>query len=548
MAPLRKALACVLTLGFLATGMAASQERDSLALSKQIDNAIHARLKKDGIPAAPRASDARLLRRLYLDLVGRLPTVAEAEAFLTDPAPDKVHTLIDQLLSHPEMPVYWRRVIDRWLNGPLDRQARQVGHDEFLAWLERSLGEHKPWDRLARELLLPDAASPQQRGATFFLTSRLRAGDKAEQLDNLATSVSSGLFGVQLQCAKCHDHPFVDEWKQDHYYGLAAFFNRLEAKNEGGRSVLAERAAGEVKFVTRKKGEKTAPAMFLDSVVLDEAAPTLAKGNAAPSGTGSRRQKLIEHALRAESPYFKRSLVNRVWKQLLGRGLVEPVDQIHQANPASHPALLDALGDDFADHGFSLRRLMAGILHSETYLRDSQLATPKRPADELYAAAILKPLSGEQMAWSLAVATGYSDQLAARYAKDLKPAPAKGQLTPALRIRWEKELEFDAVVEKYRYAGESFQANATQALFATFNPFTQKLLQPAPGNLVQRLAAEKDNGQLARGAFLAILSRLPSAEEVTEVTKHLESAGNRTQVSADLVWALLSSAEFRFNH
>jgi len=209
---------------------------------------------------------------------------------------------------------------------------------------------------------------------------------------------------------------------------------------------------------------------------------------------------------------------------------------------------MDALADDFAGHGFNLRRLMAGVLHSETYLRDSRLVTPKRPADERYAAAILKPLSGEQMAWSLAVATGYSDQLAAKYAKDLKPAPAKGLLTPALRIRWEKELEFDAVVEKYRSSGEFFQANATQALFATFNPFTQKLLQPTPGNLVQRLAAEKDNEKLARLAFLTILARPPGAEEVAEAARHLESAGNRAQASADLVWALLSSAEFRFNH
>ena len=548
MAPLRTTLAFVMTVWFLAAGTGVSQEPDAGALSRRIDDAIHARLKKEGIAAAPRAADARLLRRLYLDLLGRAPTAAEAEAYLADPALGKVHTLIDLLLAHPEMPVYWRRVVDGWLNGPLDRQARQVGHDDFLGWLERSLAQQKPWDRLARELLLPDAADPEQRGAFFFLTSRLRSGDKTEQLDNLATGVSSGLFGVQLQCAKCHDHPFVDEWKQDHYYGLAAFFNRLDAKNEGGRVSLTERAAGEVKFVTRKKGEKTAPAMFLDSVILDAVAVTPAKGAAVPNSPAGRRQKLVEHALRPESPYFKRSLVNRVWKQLLGRGLVEPVDQIHRANPASHPELMDALADDFAGHGFNLRRLMAGVLHSETYLRDSRLVTPKRPADEVYAAAILKPLSGEQMAWSLAVATGYGDQLAAKYAKDLKPAPDRGQLTPALRIRWEKELEFDGVVEKYRSSGDSFQANATQALFATFNPFTQKLLQPTPGSLVQRLAAEKDLEKAARLAFLTILARPPGAEEVSETARHLESAGNRAQASADLVWALLSSAEFRFNH
>jgi hypothetical protein len=442
-------------------------------------------------------------------------------------------------------------VLDGWFNGPVDRQARQPGYDDFLAWLERSLAEQKPWDQVARELLVPNPADPGQRGAAYFLTSRLR-GDKAEQLDNLATGVASSLFGVQLQCAKCHDHPFVTEWKQDHYYGLAAFFNRLEARNENGRLSLSERSAGEVTFLTRKKVEKTAPAMFLDSVVLD-AAVAPAKGGAGKNSqpnaaAGSRRQKLVDHALKSDSPYFKQAVVNRVWKQLLGRGLVEPVDQIHSANPASHPEVLEFLADDFAGHGFQLRRLLAGILHSETYLRDSRRAGEKRPEDLLYAAAILKPLSGEQMAWSLAVATGYTDQVAARFAKDLKPAPAKGSVTPALRLRWEKEPEFDQIVEKFRPSGEAFQANATQALFVTFNPFMQKLLQPGPGTLVQQLAAEKDPQQVARLAYLTILSRLPSAAETQEVHAYFASMPDRNQASADLVWALITSAEFRFNH
>lgn len=549
MAPFGKAWVVVVTALLLAAGSSPGAEPDAAAISKRIDDAINAKLKQANVKPALRADDARLLRRLYLDLLGRVPTAAEAEAYLADATPDKVHPLIDQLLAHPEMPVYWRKVVDGWFNGPLDRTARQAGHDEFLGWLERSLASNKPWDHLARELLLPDGKDPEQRGAAFFLSSRLQ-GEKSAQLDNLATGVASGLFGVQLQCAKCHDHPFVDEWKQDHYYGLAAFFSRLEAKNDNGRVSLTEKTAGEVKFVTRKKGEKTATAMFLDSVVLDEAA-TAAKpdtGKDVSNGKATRREKLVDHALKPESPYFKRSLVNRVWKQLLGRGLVEPVDQIHSANPASHPALMEWLADDFASQGFNVRRLMAGILHSETYLRDSRLVSEKRPADDLYAAAILKPLTGEQMAWALAVATGYSDQLAAKFVRDLKPAPAKGQMNPSLRVRWEKDQEFDAIVEKYRFTGESFQANATQALFATFNPFTQKLLQPIQGNLIQRLAAEKDNQKLARQAFLAILARQPGADEVQDVVKHLESAKDRSSAIAELVWALLTSAEFRFNH
>lgn len=521
----------------LAPALLPAGEPDAAALSKRIDDAVAARLRSDKVPPAGRADDARLLRRLYLDLLGRIPTVAEAEAFLADPAADRVDRLTDRLLRHPEMPAYWRRVIDAWLNGT-DRATRGPGHDEFLAYLERSLAADKPWDRLVRELLLPSPTEADQRGASYFLASRLR-GEKADQLDNLTTGVASGLFGVQLQCAKCHDHPFVAAWKQDHYYGLGAFFVRLESKNEGGRSVLSERPTGEVKFLTDKKVEKTADALFLDGVVLD------------PAGKDSkpnRRQKLADHALRPGSPYVNQAVVNRVWKQLLGVGLVEPVDQIHAGNPASHPDLLVALADDFAERGFDLRRLMAAILHSETYRRDSRHPAAPRPEDHLLAAAVLKPLSGEQMAWSLAIATGYTDQLAGKFARDLQPAPARGEVTAALRLRWERDQEFEPVAEKFRVPGESFQASAGQALFATFSPFARKLLQPLPGSLVQRLADEKVGTAAARLAFLAVLSRPPRPEEAQDVAAYLDAATDRKQAAADVVWALLGSAEFRFNH
>ena len=283
-----------------------AQPAEIASVSRKIDAEISQRLAKEKIQPAGRADHARLVRRLYLDVLGRIPTATEAAAYRADPSPEKHHRLIDQLVAHPEMPVYWRKVIDGWLNGPLDRQSRSFGHDDFLKWMEQSIEKDKSWNRIAKELVLPDDADPNQRGAAHFLASRLQ-GEKVAQLDSIATSVASGLFGVQLQCAKCHDHPFVDEWKQDHYYGLAAFFNRLETKNANGKSTLIEKDVGEVKFTTRKKGDKIAVAMFLDSVVLDKAAAKSEKGP-------SRRVLLVEHALKPESPYFKRAFVNRMWK------------------------------------------------------------------------------------------------------------------------------------------------------------------------------------------------------------------------------------------
>lgn len=527
------------TLAMLATEFSVNSAfaADVAAVSAKIDAAILERLAREKIRPAPRADHSRLVRRLYLDVLGRIPTADETRAYLDDSSPDKHHRLIDSLVTHPEFPTAWRKFLDSWFNGPYDRGARGIGHDEFLSWLQRSIESKRPWDRLARELILPNGADVQQKGASYFLASRMR-NDRETQIDNLATGFASGLFGVQLQCAKCHDHPFVDDWKQDHYYGLATFFGRVDPKNVGN-----DKDVSEVKFATRKKGEKTASAMFLDSVVLDPAGDP--KKNAGKAV--NRRQLLVDHALKPESPYFKRSFVNRMWKQLMGRGLVEPVDQIHDANPASHPKLLEWLADDFAANGFAIERTLLGILHSEAYLRDSRIDTSPRPGDETYAAAVLKPLSGEQMAWSMVVATGYADVLAKKFAKDVEPSKA-GSVAPSLRIKWEKDVEFDAVIGRFRSGSESFQANVSQALFATFNPFAKKLIESKANPFVQRLAAEKDDRDLARTAYLAVLSRFPTDAEADDIAGYLSAASGRTTAVGDLFWSLLTTAEFRFNH
>jgi hypothetical protein len=534
----------------LAPVLATAAEPADRSLPNQIDAEIAAVLRDQQLTPAPRASDAELLRRIYLDLLGRIPTPPETEAYLADSAPDKHHALIDRLLVHPEMPSYWKRVINHWLNGYQPRDGRPPYFDEFLAYLERSLAAGKPWDKLARELILPKAGDVDQRGASYFLASRLNSGDKLEQLDNLTTAVASSLFGVQLQCAKCHDHPFVDDWKQDHYYGLAAFFQRVERQNGDGIFTLRERADGETKFVTVKKEERTAAAMFLDGNVLDkpQELPKGADSKKDASDADGRRAKLITHAIDEGSPFFRRSVVNRVWKELLGRGLVEPVDQMHAANAATHPKLLDLLADDMDQHNYDLRRLLAGIMHSETYLRSSRWEGADRPDDELYAAAILRPLSGWQMAWSLQVATGGHEALAVRYAKDVKPtAGDPSGIAPALRTRWEKEVESEQMVEKFLVSGLAYEPNASQALYLTYGQPVQKLLSPTGKQLVAELAKLSDSPAADR-ACRQIFSRPPQSDESIVIEEFLRASASREQACRDLVWSLLASAEFRFNH
>lgn len=505
---------------------------DTRDLSKAIDVRVAASQKAAGATPAPRAEPHELLRRIYLDVLGRIPTPDETAAYLKDTAPDKHHTLIDALLAHPEMPVYWRGVFNHWLNGTLEE--KRFGEAEFLDFLEKRLGENVGWDRIASELLLPNEADPVGANAAYFLASRLAGGDRAAQLDSMTVAVSSVFFGVQMQCAKCHDHPVVADWKQANYYGLTAFLGRtFTTKGKNNLPALTERADGEVKFTGRKTGEQTARLLFLDGKVMD-----------AKSG---RRKALVAAGVTAENAYFKRAMANRMWKQLLGVGLVEPVDQIHDGNSASHPELLDDLAADFAKHGFDLRRLMGGILHSETYLRSSRWnGTGSRPADKTYAVGVLKPLSPPQLAIALSQATGYADTLRAKYERE--KVKLKVEVTFAvLRKQFEREREYGTLLTRFRQEGEAFQANASHALYLTYNPMMRSML--APAGLVGKLTKLTDAAELARTAYLQVLSRPPSTEETEAVATHLATAGvPREELCRDVVWALLAGAEFRFNH
>jgi hypothetical protein len=514
-------------------GAAPANAGDARDLSKAIDARIAAAHKAAGITPAPRAEQHELLRRIYLDILGRIPTPEEAAAYLKDADPEKHHELIDALLTHAEMSVYWRGVFNHWLNGTLDE--KRFGEAEFLDYLEKRLGANAGWDKIARELLDPNEADPVGANASYFLTSRLAGGDRAAQLDSMTVAVSSVFFGVQMQCAKCHDHPFVGDWKQENYYGLAAFFGRTSTtKGKGNLPSLTEKADGEVKFTGRKTGEQTARLLFLDGKVSDAKA--------------DRRKALLTVGVTAESPYFKRAMANRVWKQLMGIGLVEPVDQIHDGNPASHPELLNDLASDFAKHDFDLRRLMGGILHSEAYLRSSRYAdTSPRPADKTYAVAALKPLSPPQLAVALAQATGYTDTLRAKYERE-KAKLKVDTVTPAVvRKQFEREREYATLLTRFKQEGEAFQANASHALYLTYNPTVRTML--APAGLVGKLAKLTDGAEVARTVYLTVLSRPPSDEEAATIAKHLATPGvAREELCRDVVWALLSGAEFRFNH
>jgi hypothetical protein len=399
-------------------------------------------------------------------------------------------------------------------------------------------------------MLLARPASTDDQSAMAFLNYR-----KAALKDqSIARDVGQAFFGVDLRCAQCHDHPHVADWTRERFFGLSAFFVRsydftyTNAQNQKV-TVLAEKDRGELEYTTPDGKKKAVPLMFLDGTVVAEPPPPplppAANEKAAPPPPNapppvpafSRREALVRTALDAKSPFFKRAIVNRVWRQLLGRALVEPVDMMHEDNPATHPELLDLLANDFAEHGYDLRRLIAVIMQTQVYSRSSRWpGNGDLPPETLYAVATLKPLDADQLAFSLPLATGYYDaQLGAGKKRNMVQVRASAN--------WKE------VVAEFESQRDAFEPTTTQALFLLNSPYVQTHFI-AKSNLAQALSALPDDAAVVRRAYLSILSRPPTEAETARVSQYLRDRGKEARAEAcrELVWALVTGAEFRFNH
>lgn len=509
-------------------------------VSDALDSHIRTKLHQHHLLPAPPADDAEFCRRVTLDLAGRIPTQAETEAFLADQAPDKRQRLIDTFLGGREMPIHWSQVLSGWL---MPKEGRR--DPRFVGYLRNGLARNKPWDSFVRDMLLARPTGSADQYAGNFLTSRL----PALKDQTIARDVARVFFGVNLRCAQCHDHPQVKQWTRARFFGLSAFFVRsyeFAYTNAGNEKVsaIAEKAAGELEYAGPDNTKKVVAPVFLDGKMLSEppatkniSAPAAPPAGLPPAPAFSRRESLARVALDPGSPFVKRAIVNRVWQRLMGRALVEPVDMMHDGNPPTHPEILDLLADDFADHGFDLRRLIAVIMHSQAYARSGRWpGSGEPPNSALYAVAILKPLDADQLALSLPLATGYYDS----------QLRGDGHRTMA-QIR--PVAPWTDIVTEFDPAGEDFEPTAAQALFLLNSESVQTNLL-AKSNLAQTLSALPDDHALARGAYLSILSRLPLPEETMRVRQYLHDRGSKSRAEAcrELVWALVSSAEFRFNH
>ncbi|MGI9473603.1 MAG: DUF1549 domain-containing protein, partial [Rubripirellula sp.] len=484
------------------------------------------------IHPASGCSDRVFVRRLYLDLVGRVPTVAEVEAFLKDNASLRRERLIDALLQSEGHVTHLADLFDSLLMGRADEGEYGRREKHWRGYLEASIRRNQSWDEFLEEILLARPGTEQAQGAVWFLYER---GDDYQKI---AEAVAPAVFGIRVECAQCHDHMLVDEIKQSHYWGLVAFFNRGKNANEKGKLQVAESAIGGFSEFANLMGDSTPNHLtFLDIDVVPETRPATDEEQAdtdelyvTPSNQSerrvpkfSRREKFVSKVVRGH-PRIGSAVVNRMWAILMGRGIVHPHDEMDSMHDPSHPELLNWLSNDFVDQGHDVRRLIRGIVSSKSYQLDS-----RRPADAedpaSFAWYLERPLTGEQLARSMEIV-----------------------------LRGKAETQ-SSVVGVFRQAfpdilPDENVSTVKQGLFFSNNSKLDAFIRESgePTHLparIQSLASAENQVDLL---FETIFTRSPEEDEATEVVAYLNARGGSLTSIQHVIWSMLTSAEFRFNH
>lgn len=506
---------CLYTAVFVAAAYAYAGPADERAMAQRVDELLAASWARAGVVPASIADDATFLRRVTLDLTGLVPTAYQAQSFLLDPNPNKRVRLIDELLSSP---AHANHLANLWLRMlvPQDalRQQREAAR-ALQTYLRLAFADNRRYDVLVADLLTATGDARDAPAVLFYTARDLRP-------EELAAATSRLFLGVQLDCAQCHNHPF-DRWQQQDFWGLAAFFARVRRPSvEGGSPVL--------RLVDRETGEVYLPAST------EPVAPTFPGGATANSDTDpNRRRVLALWIVSRENPYFARATVNRVWAQLFGRGLVEPVDDLSERNPPSHPELLAELADYFVASGYDLRALYRVLTNTRAYQLSSRVGPEASPPPELFAAMALKPLAPEQLFDCLLRATR-------RPLVYTETGPGGGD---ALR-----EMFIARFQSASARPGE-FAAGIPQVLTLMNGALVQELTSPGSSGLLEALEAPYlTDAQRIDLLTLSVLTRQPTSDERAEWLAYLGSkpAAERKQRLADILWAQVNSIEFIFNH
>jgi hypothetical protein len=498
-----------------------------------IDELVFARLQLLQIEPAALCDDATFLRRICLDVNGRLPAPEEVRSFLADESPEKRARLIEDLLERPEFADWWAL---KWADrlGCNQRFVGKAGAVKFHLWIRHAMAANRPHDEFVRSILTASGANYSHPPAGFW--RRMRVGGIGAMDPLLAAEEISQLFlGVRIQCARCHNHP-GEKWTQDDYYGLAAFFPRVEFK-EG--PFLKEPYDKEDTVYHVDEGETIRPTQ-------EVAAAPMFLGGETPrmAPHADRRIAFAEWTTSPENPFFARAAVNRIWFHLFGRGIVDPVDDFRSTNPPSHPELLDWLADELIGSGFDRKHILGLILNSRTYQLGFQRTATGTTDGRYFAFRPPRLLQAEQLLDAISQATevpeAFPNSPLGTKAIDLPDGEYKhafleafGRPARALACECERESS----------------TNISQALQITGGTILHNKLNSSDGRCARLAASMLSNTRILEELFLATLSRFPTAEEAELLTPHLQSTQRpKRQAIEDLMWTLLNHREFLFQH
>ncbi len=486
-----------------------------------VDELVNDKLRQIQFVPSETCTDAEFLRRAYLDVIGILPTVAECRAFLDDSSSDKRARLIDHLLERDEFAKFWAL---KW--GDLLRMTSAMVGDEgvykYHRWVEQSFRHNQPYDEFAQQLLTASGSTLANPPANFYRT--------ASDMNLCVETVSQVFLGARLQCATCHNHPF-ERWTQDNYYGLAAFFHRVERR--------ATQRPGEMFVWTSNAGEVTQPRTG------QQMEPWLpGEGSLEVDPEVDRRGVFAEWLIDPENHYFAKMEVNRIWAQLFARGIVDPIDDFRASNPPTNEALLDALADDFVEHGFDRRHLLRVILNSRTYQASYQPQRLNRDDSLYFSHQRPRLLAAEQLFDAIHHTLGLEPtigKLPAGTKATHLPAPDLVELD-FLKVFGQPERSTVCACER------TDDSNLGMAIELFNGPMVHEKLRDPNNRFRQAAAAGSTASEAIHELYVAALCRPPSNSELQAAIDHCKQQDDIAAGLEDVCWALFNTDEFLFQH
>ena len=495
-----------------------------------IDDLAVSKWKSLHLAPSKLADDATFLRRASLNTAGVLPTSEEVENFLADSAANKREKAIDRLLARDEFVDYWAY---KWSDLLLvsSRRLNSTAMWAFYDWIRQSVKENKPWNQFAREIFLSSGSTRQNGALNYFVLHK-------DPID-LSENATLAFLGQRIMCARCHNHP-LEKWTQTQYYQMANLFARVGVKNGTmGDNIVFAKASGDI---LHPRLAKPLP-------------PTPLDGQSMPlDSTDDRRVVFANWLTSPDNPMFARTVVNRVWANFLGRGLVDPVDDVRASNAASNEELFAALTKDFVDHGYDVRRLIRTILNSSVYQLSSDANATNQADNIYYSKHIVRRLAAEVILDAMSQVTGTPTAFAGY------PAGTRALQLPDTQVKSDFLTSFGRPPRITCEAAErSSDPTIAQALAVINGDTLNKKLSAPEGSIALFLKLGLSDRRILEYMYLSAFSRYPTDGERQAVAAALESAelakGSEQarreahrQALEDMVWALLTSKEFLFNH